>query len=280
MTDAFDAAKTVLANTGHNCDNERKYSAFNRELLALFLATRHFRFLVEGRRFTAFVGHKPLTFAMAKSSEPWSVREQRQLSAIFEYTTDIQHVGGKDNFIADCLSRVVTGSVHLGLDHTAMAEDQAADSEVQVYRTAPRALLMVEVVFGTANTKLLCDVSTGQPCPMVPAGWRRKVFDTIHSLSQPGVKASAKLVGAKFVWPGLRKDVRAWAAVCVACQRAKVTRHTKAPLAPFKVPERRFDHLNVDLIGPLSPSFHLPPHHGGQEHQVARSGSPDLHHVS
>ena len=62
------------------------------------------------------------------------------------------------------------------------------------------------------------------------------------------MKASAKLLGPKFVWPGLRKDVRAWAAVCVACQRAKVTRDTKAPL------ERGFDHVNVDLVGPLSPS--------------------------
>ncbi|KAL2099504.1 hypothetical protein ACEWY4_003898 [Coilia grayii] len=34
----------------------------------------------------------------------------------------------------------------------------------------------------------------------------------------------------------------------------QVTRHTKAPLAPFKVPERRFDHVNVDLVGPLPPS--------------------------
>ena len=68
------------------------------------------------------------------------------------------------------------------------------------------------------------------------------------------MKASAKLVGANFVWPGLQRDVRAWAAVYVAYQRAKVTRHTKAPLAPFKVPERRFDHENVDLVGPFSPS--------------------------
>ena len=113
------------------CDNERKYSAFDRELLALFLATRHFRFLLEGRRFTAFVDHKPLTFAMVKASVPWSGRQQRQLSAISEYTSDIQHMAGKDNFVADCLSRVVAGSVHLGLDYTAMAEDQAADSEVQ-----------------------------------------------------------------------------------------------------------------------------------------------------
>ena len=89
---------------------------------------------------------------------------------------------------------------------------------------------------------------------MVPSGWRRRVFDTIHALSHPGVKASVKLVGAKFVWPGLRKDVKGWAASCMACQRAKVHRHTKAPLQPFLIPERRFDHVNVDLVGPLPPS--------------------------
>ena len=41
----------------------------------------------------------------------------------------------------------------------------------------------------------------------------------------------------------------------MACQRAKVHRHTKAPFEPFTVPERRFDHVNVDLVGPL-PSSH------------------------
>ncbi|KAJ8388111.1 hypothetical protein AAFF_G00147290 [Aldrovandia affinis] len=31
-------------------------------------------------------------------------------------------------------------------------------------------------------------------------------------------------------------------------------RHIKAPLERFSVPERRFDHVNVDLVGPLPPS--------------------------
>ena len=96
-------------------DCEKKYSTFDRELLGLFLATRHFRFLFEGRQFTAFVDHKPLTFAMSKTSEPWSGRQQRQLSAISEFTTDIQHLAGKDNLVADCLSRAGALSVHLGL---------------------------------------------------------------------------------------------------------------------------------------------------------------------
>ena len=28
----------------------------------------------------------------------------------------------------------------------------------------------------------------------------------------------------------------------------------KAPLSTFKVPSRRFDHINIDLVGPLPPS--------------------------
>lgn len=235
-------------------DAERKYSTFDRELLALFLSTRHFRFLLEGREFTAFVDHKPLTYAMAKTTEPWSARQQRQLSAISEFTTDIQHVAGKDNRVADCLSRVHVSSVHLGVDYAAMAAAQVLDQDVQAYRTAVSGLRLEDVTFQDCGASLLCDVSTGQPRPMVPRDWRRRVFEAVHSLSHPGVKASVKLVGAKFVWPGLRKDVKGWASSCVACQRAKVHRHTKAPLEPFLIPERRFDHVHVDLVGPFPPS--------------------------
>lgn len=73
-------------------ENKRKYSTFDRELLALFLATRHFRFLLKGRQLTAFVDHKPLAFSMAMTSELWSGHQQRQLLVISEFTTDIQQL--------------------------------------------------------------------------------------------------------------------------------------------------------------------------------------------
>lgn len=75
-----------------------------------------------------------------------------------------------------------------------------------------------------------------------------------YSLSHPGWKASQKLVSSKFVWHGLKTDVLIWASTSVACQRAKVQRHIKASLETFEVPERRFDHVNIDLVGPLPPS--------------------------
>ena len=192
---------------------------------------------------------------MAKVAEPWSARQQRHLSYISEFTTDLQHVAGKDNQVADCLSRAVAGAVHLGLDYSRMAADQTTDPDVHTLRTSTTGLTIEDVVFGEADTTLMCDVSTGSPRPIVPTGWRRRVFDAIHGLSHPGSKASQRLVAAKFVWHGLKKDVRDWATTCIECQRAKVHRHTKAPLELFPVPERRFDHVNVDLVGPL-PSSH------------------------
>ncbi|XP_061896831.1 uncharacterized protein LOC133645915 [Entelurus aequoreus] len=143
---------------------------------------------------------------------------------------------------------------NLGLDFSGMAADQPDDPDIRALKTDGTALVPEEVVVQECGPALLCDVSTGRSRPVVPVDWRRQVFDAMHSLSHPGVRASVKLVGAKFVWPGLRKDVRQWAAACVACQRAKVHWHTKAALEPFPIPVRRFDHVHVDLVGPLPPS--------------------------
>ena len=235
-------------------DCERKYSAFDRELLALFLATRHFRFLLEGRSFTAYVDHKPLTYAMSKVSEPWSARQQRHLAAISEFTTDIRHVAGKSNSVADCLSRVLVSPVLFGIDYSELASEQPGDADIISLRSVGSGLRLEEKQLQEGGPSLLCDISTGRARPVVPAGWRRRVFDSVHCLSHPGVRASVKLVSSRFVWPGLRKDVKGWAASCIACQRAKVQRHVRAPLEPFPIPARRFDHVHVDLVGPLPPS--------------------------
>ncbi|XP_055487621.1 uncharacterized protein LOC129694894 [Leucoraja erinacea] len=68
---------------------EVKYGAFDRELLALYLAICHFCYFLEGRAFTAFTDHKPLTFTLTKVSDPWSARQQRHLACISEFTSEI-----------------------------------------------------------------------------------------------------------------------------------------------------------------------------------------------
>ena len=236
---------------------ERKYSTFDRELLGLYLAVRHFRYFLEARPFVAYTDHKPLTFAFSKSSEPWSPRQQRHLAAVSEFTTDIRHVAGKDNCVADALSRSVINSVttEIDIDYSAMAAAQLEDPEIAAYRTAISGLTLEDVPFGCSGTTLLCDMSTGQPRPIVPSSWKRQVFEAIHNLSHPSIRATRTLIANKFVWHGLKKQVGNWAKACLACQTAKVHRHVKSPLDTFKVPHRRFDHINVDIVGPLPSSL-------------------------
>ena len=151
--------------------SERKYSAFDRELLALYLAVRHFRYFLEGRPFTANTDHKPLSFCMTKISDSWSNRQQRQLSYISDFTTNMRHLHGKDNVVADALSRASIDNVQMGIDYRAMAAEQLQDPEIQAYRspTHQPPFQLKDVPLQPDGALLLCDLSTGRPRPLVPS---------------------------------------------------------------------------------------------------------------
>ena len=75
------------------------------ELLAAYFAMKNFHFLLEGRSFTLFTDHKPLTFALFRVSPPWSARQQCDLSYLSEFTSDLVHLPSSQNVVADALSR-------------------------------------------------------------------------------------------------------------------------------------------------------------------------------
>ena len=104
------------------------------------------------------------------------------------------------------------------------------------------------------NGSLYCDTSTGTIRPYVPKSLRKEIFDVIHGLSHPSGRTTSKLIKQKFVWPGMRKDIVNWARTCVACQRAKIQRHTRNSPQTFDTPDNRFDHVHLDLVGPLPSS--------------------------
>ena len=147
-------------------------------------------------------------------SEPWSARQARHLEYISQYTTIIRHVAGAENAVADTLSQTVVSEVRNGVDFTAMADQQQEDPETEAYRTSINGLHWENILIDGGRWTLLCDVSLGNPRPLVPAALRRPVFDTIHNLSHPGTNTTVQLVKSRFVWHGLAKDVQKWAGTC------------------------------------------------------------------
>lgn len=233
-------------------DPEKKYSAFDRELLAMYLAVRHFRHLLEGRDFVIFTDHKPLTFAMTAATD-YSPRQSRHLTFISEFCTNIQHVAGKKNGPADALSRNPLAAVQppTAVSWEAIATAQAADpSDVAAAKSAMTSLQWTTVNLNS-GAKLLVDTTTPQQRPYIPAALRHAVFLAVHGLAHPGARATRSLITQRYVWWGIKKDVTKWTKNCVDCQRAKIHRHTSAPLGQLPTPSGRFQILHVDLVGPL-----------------------------
>ena len=141
------------------------------------------------------------------------------------------------------------------IDYVAMAVQQKTDCSIKRIISDPEsALHVIRYQLPDSNECLLVDVSTGKPRPLVPAVLARTIFDLNHELSHAGVKAMRRLICERFVWSGMSMDIRQWTRTCVACQRAKVTTHVRAPVEQFPLPSSRFDSLHVDLVGPLPPS--------------------------
>jgi len=201
--------------------------------------------------------HRALVYAIQSSSCNHSPRESRQLSYVSEFTTDVRHVSGADNVVADALSRApidaLTISPAVNFDQLAAAQE--TDPEIQqLLKDSTSSLTIESVPLPGSSTTVLCDTSQRQPRPVVPTQMRRTVFDSLHTLSHPGVRATRLLITARFVWPSMSTDIGTWVRECLSCQRAKIQRHTRSALGKFPTPEFRFDHVHIDLVGPLPPS--------------------------
>lgn len=229
------------------------WPAYYRELLAVYEAVQHFRHILEAQHVTVFSDHKPLIYAFSQRREKLPPVQLNQLSFISQFTTDIVHISGKDNVVADALSRV--DALSLEGNFAALAQDQASDEELQRMLTSS-SLKLEKVVLPGTDVSIYCDSSTGKQRPYLTPSFRRLHFDKLHGLSHPGPRASARLVAERFVWPGIQSDCRNWARTCLNCQRSKVSRHTVTPLGQFPLLSKRFRHVHIDIIGPL-------PHSGG-----------------
>ncbi|KAK3779190.1 hypothetical protein RRG08_035184 [Elysia crispata] len=120
------------------------------------------------------------------------------------------------------------------------------------YHTATTGLVLKDIDIGPST--LLCDKSMGKPRPVLPTSWTHSIFNKIHSLSHTGVKPTQKAIAQRFVWNGMKRDIRRWCKECPDCQASKVHRHTRSPLVERQPPSDRFHSLHVDLVGSLPES--------------------------
>ena len=171
MTDASDVAVGAVLQQFQNghwtplayfskklTTTERKYSTFDCELLAIYLAVKHFRYFIEGQIFHVITDHKPLTYSLSTNSNHYSPRQIRHLELISQYTTDLRHAKGISNPVADALSRIDFNAItHLpfSTDLNSLARAQQEDRQLQhLQQSSSTSLNLTSVTFNNQDQEV------------------------------------------------------------------------------------------------------------------------------
>ena len=125
---------------------QRVYSRYDRELTAIYEAIRHFRHFLEGQVFTIFTDHKPLTYMFSQHIEKMSLRQQRQIAFISQFSTDTQYEPGHENIVADSLSRVDSIRIPTEFSLIELAQHQLEDEEIKSIMSDPKCSLNIRKI--------------------------------------------------------------------------------------------------------------------------------------
>lgn len=220
---------------------ELNYSAYDRELTAVFKAVTHFEWLLFGQQFKVRTDHKPLIHMFSTTSK--CERRRRQLEFLSTFDLSIEHVAGKDNIVADALSRdksvdtIQLNPCFITMPKETILEEQESDSAIHdlpaTYKSKESGL------WRDHHGRLL-----------VPAKYTKSLIDAVHSISHTNKDSTLSQIQLNYTWPGMRKQVHEQVQNCTDCQSAKVTRHVKPPYKNLGT-HPKFAAIHVDFVGPL-----------------------------
>jgi hypothetical protein len=172
------------------------------------------------------------------------------------------YLPGLKNVVADflsCPNQTTTGSVNAALaaDSVEFEEMAAKKNRCQETQRLLGGTSLKLAFRQTEAQRLAGHVSTGSFCPIVPFKFRKNIFDNFHNVAHPGRLASRRIISSRFVWRCLSSYATNRARGSLACQRGKIHCHTCLAPLPIPIPQWRFSHLHVDLVGPLQYSNSL-----------------------
>ena len=244
----------------------RTRSAFNRELTALYLAVKHFKHCLRGREVLVRTDHKALVNAVINGKGEHSLHEQRMINYITEYGPMMQHIPGKENPVADHLSRPCVNALTEVTDEWEIPavydfalyqnEDSNMPKELDEIQVKEDSLLLVTREVGEHTLYGVVDRESHNRKfrPIVPKLLQPMIFHKFHNTLHQGRAKSCDIIKQHYFWRGMRKDIETWVQYCPKCQSCKVSRHNKQTLENFPGNPQRLETIHMDLVGPLNPA--------------------------
>ncbi|KAL0319962.1 UNVERIFIED_CONTAM: Retrovirus-related Pol polyprotein from transposon.6 [Sesamum radiatum] len=238
-------------------------SAYEREMFAITEAVRKWRHYLLGRKFHIFTDQQSLRSLLTQTVQ--TPAQHKWLSKLLGFDYEIFYTPGKENVVADALSRhsdaCLSSFLAVSTATSALLQElrdfysshPAGVSLLQTIRHSPSSRL----VFSDAHGLVLLDNHLFIP---LETGLRPTLLSEFHCSPLGVTRACVRLcsrLAASFFWPKMRSDVKAFVLRCSTCQTSKYsTQRPIGTLQPLPVPQRVWDDLSMDFI------THLPLSHG------------------
>ncbi|KMQ91596.1 reverse ribonuclease integrase [Lasius niger] len=244
---------------------ELNYTVTEIECLALVWALRKWHATLLGRHVKVHSDHRALKFLTACADD--SARIARWTAFLHEFDLEICHVPGKENVIADTLSRnnVKNGFVKKeGNTKRIAALIQIADDEEETSQWTEmianaqqederlqREIAEEPETLPTRDGLVRVTLNRGERI-VVPEGIKWQLIDRVHKyLLHFGTDKICDFVERYFSIHNLERVVRDVVASCEICQSTKYYTRPSRGLEYYDLPCRPGETISIDLFGPL-----------------------------
>ena len=209
---------------------ERLYAPIEKEAAAIVWALEHYRVYLKGTRFKVMSDHGPLKWLWSKVGMAGRIgRWQAKLLEYADGLLDVQFIPGKENQVADGLSRMPD---ILELSNDVFLKEQEEDEDfVKV-----KHLLLKEGNIWKYRNRCF-----------VPKKFRKNVLETAHR-GHFGIQRMMSFIVGNYYWPRYGEDVRSFIRNCRNCLKRDNPISLPESLPTSKYP---FQRIVMDFAGPL-----------------------------
>lgn len=235
---------------------ERNYSTYEKELLSVVHALVTWRHYLQGSKFTVYVitDHQSVRHICTQPviSSP---RQARLMEKIQTFDCEISYQAGKQNVVADALSRrpfinsiTISASDFLTDVQAAYSNDEFYQQQLQLHEQNKPTTgyeFKDDILYANHNDQLKLYIPADDS---LRTRILRECHDTTTS-GHPGVSRTVELVLRQFYWPRLRDTVKLYVQSCEQCQRTKARNQPPyGLLQPLPIPEEPWSVVTTDLI--------------------------------
>jgi transposase InsO family protein len=252
--------------------HEKNYSAFELETLAITYFLNKFRTYLEHRHFELYTDSNALTWLLNHPRQVGKIARWITLINTFQFS--VYHIKGKNNVVADCLSRMFeeqtppTSHLTNSIDSTPQVnllfklpeafkdirEHQAEDPTIQKTIKNLKGKHPPQYYFFQDGILTHKTAKQTKPRVVIPERLIPLLFKYYHlapSTAHLGIKKTWSRIEPHFWSEHLKDTISNMVKTCTVCQRNKQAQNTKIGFLSSEIPTRPFEKVFIDHIGPL-----------------------------